>query len=129
MKEVWRNLYEIENKNLSKSNIKEIEENLYELEKSLSKLKSYYDYDDIKCKGIREVGNLFNQSTDEDYYKPIITKGAFNGNYIEYESNGDKDKIYHLKNILIRFIINDHKTPKKLRVYSSNWSIWLWNSI
>ena len=68
MKEVWRNLYEIENKkNLSKSNIKEIEENLYELEKSLSKLKSYYDYDDIEYKGIREVGNLFNQSTDEDY--------------------------------------------------------------
>ena len=23
-----------------------------------------------------------NQSTDEDYYKPIWTKSAFNGNYI-----------------------------------------------
>ena len=30
--------------------------------------------------------------TDEDYYKPISTKSAFNGNYIEYESKGDKNK-------------------------------------
>ena len=41
---------------------------------------------------MRDVGNLFNQSTDEDYYKPIKTKSAFDGNYIEYESNGNKDK-------------------------------------
>ena len=38
------------------------------------------------------MGNLFNQSINEDYYKPIITKSAFNSNYIEYESKGDKDK-------------------------------------
>ena len=58
IKEIRRNLYEIENKqNLSKSKIKEVEENLYELEKSLSKLKKYYDYDDIEHKGIRDVGN------------------------------------------------------------------------
>ena len=37
------------------------------------------------------MGNLFDE-IDEDYYKPIKTKGAFNGNYIEYESKGDKDK-------------------------------------
>ena len=38
------------------------------------------------------MGNLFNQSINEDYYKPIITKSPFNSNYIEYESKGDKDK-------------------------------------
>ena len=85
IKKIRRNLYEIENKNnLSKSKIKEIEQNLIELEKSLFKLNKYYDYDDIEYKGIRDVENLFNQSTDEDYYKPIKTKSAFNGNYIEY---------------------------------------------
>ena len=26
---------------------------------------------------------------DREYYKPIETKGAFDGNYILYESNGD----------------------------------------
>ena len=42
---------------------------------------------------------------DEDYYKPIKTKSAFNSNYIEYESKGVKDKNYRLKNILI---LSDH---------------------
>ena len=32
------------------------------------------------------------QSIDENYYKPIRTKSAFNSNYIEYENKGDKDK-------------------------------------
>ena len=47
IKEIRRNLYEIENKkNLSKSKIKEIEQNLIELEESLFKLSKYYDYDE-----------------------------------------------------------------------------------
>ena len=29
----------------------------------------------------------------EDYYKPIITKGSFNNNCIQYESRGNGDKI------------------------------------
>ena len=98
IKEIRRNLYEIENKkNLSKSKIKEIEQNLIELEESLFKLNKYYDYDDIEYKGIRDLGNLFNgvvfdQSTDEDCYKLIKTRRDFSDNYIEYESKGDKDK-------------------------------------
>ena len=51
-----------------------------EIEKSLSVLKKYYDHDDAKSIGIRDVVNLFNQSTDNDYYKPIKTKSAFNSN-------------------------------------------------
>ena len=51
IKEIRRNLYEIENKkNLSKSKIKEIEQNLIELEESLFKLNKYYDYDDFNRK-------------------------------------------------------------------------------
>ena len=72
IKEIRRNLYEIENKkNLSKSKIKEIKQNLIELEESLLKLNKYYDDDDDddddKYYGIRAVKNLFNQSTDENY--------------------------------------------------------------
>ena len=43
-----------------------------------------YDYYDVR--------NLFDLSIDEDYYKPIRTNDAFNGNCTEYESKGDKDK-------------------------------------
>ena len=81
IKEIRRNIYENE-KNLSASKIKEIEQNLLELENNLSKLKKYYDYDGIEYKGIRDVGNLFGLSIDEDYYKPIITNDYFNSNYI-----------------------------------------------
>ena len=120
IKEIRKNLYEIKNKNLSESELKEIEKNIFELEESLSKLKKYYD------QRWRDVGNLLHQSTDKGYYKPIKTKSTFNGNYIEYESNGDKDKNLSAKKYLnmirpyLSDIINDHKTPKKLRVHSSN---------
>ena len=98
IKEIRKNLYEIENKkNLSVSKTKEIEKNLFELEKILSKLKKFYDYDDGEYKGIRDVGNLFNQSIDEDYYNPIKTKSALNGNYVEYECKGGKDKNLSIK--------------------------------
>ena len=62
----------------------------------------------------KDVGNLFNQSIDENYYKPIITNSAFNSNYIEYESKGDKDKILLIKEYLdmirpyLSNIINGH---------------------
>ena len=56
------------------------------LEKNLSKQRKYYDYDDIEYKGIRGVRNLFNLTIYEDYYKPIRSNSAFNGNYFEYKS-------------------------------------------
>ena len=40
----------------------------------------YYDYDDIEYTGIRDVKDLLDLSINEDYYKTIITKGAFNNN-------------------------------------------------
>ena len=91
--EIRRNLYEIENeKSIFESKIKGIEKNLTELEENLSRTKTYYDYDDIAYRGIRNVKDLFDLSIDEDYYKSIISKGAFNNNYVQYESKGDKGK-------------------------------------
>ena len=85
--EFRRSPYKIKNqKNLSTPEIKETEKNLLELEKSLSSLKKYYDYDDTEYREITEIGNLFNRNLfneiDEDYYKPTRTKSTFNGNYI-----------------------------------------------
>ena len=117
MKEIRRSLYEIENKkNLSKSKIKDIEQNLIEFEESVLKLDKYYDYDDIEYKGIRNIGHLFREFDDEDYCKPIKTKGTFDDNYIEYESKGYEDKNLSLNEYLymiipyLRDMINTHKT-------------------
>ena len=69
-------------------------------------------------------------SIDEDYCKPIITNGAFNNNYIQYESKGDKDKVLTLSEYLdmikpyLSDIINDHKTLGIVRFYSHN-KTWL----
>ena len=51
----------------------------------------------------------------EDYYKPIRINSAFNSNYVEYKSKGDKEKILTIKEYLnmirpyLRDIMNDHK--------------------
>ena len=85
-----RSLYNIKiQKNISALEIKETKKNLFELEKRLYNLKKYFD--DTKYHGIRDIGNLFGE-VDEHYYKPIKTKSAFNGNYNEHESKGNKDK-------------------------------------
>ena len=90
--EFRRNLYNIKiQKTRSLSKIKETKNIFLELEKSLSSLKKYYDYDDIEYQGIKDIRNLFDE-INEDYYKPTKTKSTFNGNYIEYESKGNKIK-------------------------------------
>ena len=33
---------------------------------------------------------MFKLSIDKDYYKPILDKSGYNGNYVQYESKGDK---------------------------------------
>ena len=74
--------------------LKKTEEFLKKLkEEDLNRLEKhqYHDNDDLEYKGIRQIENLFDE-INEDYYKPIKTKGAFNNNYIEYESRGDKNK-------------------------------------
>ena len=100
------------------------------------KFKKYYEYDDIEYKRIRGIVNLcnrvplngfaFSQSTDEDYYKPIKSNSAFDGNYLECQSKRDKDKNSSSKEYLymiithLRDIISNHKANRKLKVHSSN---------
>ena len=61
------------------------EEDLNRLEKH-----QYNENDDLDYKGIRQIEILFDK-INENYYKPIKTKGVFFNNYTEYESRGDKD--------------------------------------
>ena len=119
--EFRRSLYNIKKqKNLSAPEIKEAEKNLLELQKSLYNLKEYYNYDDNKYQGIEDT-NLLGE-VDECYYKSVKTKSAFNGNYIEYEIKGDKDKHLSTDEYLdivkpyLRDMINDHKTRRKWKI-------------
>ena len=106
----------------SKSKINEIRRNLYEVENE----KNLFAAKIKEIRNVRNVKDLFDLSIDEDYYKPIITKDAFNGNYIRYESKEDKGKNLSIKKYLdmikpyLSDIINDHKTQGKWRIHSGN---------
>ena len=83
--------------------------------KSLYNLMKYYDC--TTYQGIRDTENLFGK-VDEDNYKAIKTKSAFNHNYIKYESKEDKDKNLWREEYVdkikpyLRDMINDHKTRR-----------------
>ena len=66
---------------------------------------------------------MLDLSIGEDYYKPIITKGAFNNNYTQYESKGDKGKKISTVNEYLDMIrpylvviINDNKTQSEWKI-------------
>ena len=69
---------------------------------------------------------MFDLSIDEDSYQPTITKDAFNNNYIQYETKGDKGKNLSIKkhlnmiNPYLSDIMNDHETQGKWRIHSDN---------
>ena len=75
---------------------------------------------------MKNVRDLFDLSTDEDYYKPKIARAAFNNTYIQYESKRDKEKNLSIKEYLnmikpyLNDVINDHKTRGLVRYHSDN---------
>ena len=75
----------------------------------------------INDKVLRDIRTLY-ESDKEDYYKPIGIPNAFSSNHIEYESNGNKDKILFIDNCLdmirqyLSDIINDHKTQGEWKI-------------
>ena len=58
----------------------------------------------------------------DGYYKPIETYETFDNSYVEYQSEGDKDKILSIKEYLnmirqyLSDIINDHKNEWKIQL-------------
>ena len=69
---------------------------------------------------LRDIRTLY--ESEEDYYEPVRTSNAFNNNYIEYESNGDKDKILSIKEYLdimkqyLGDMVTDYKTQGEWKV-------------
>ena len=63
---------------------------------------------------------MFKLSIDKNYYKPTLVKSCYNGNYIQYESKGDK--ILTLKEYLaliekyLRKLINYYKNKGEWKV-------------
>ena len=58
------------------------------LKKLHNDLKKLYKYQDNV---MYDLDYLFNEVNEKDYYEPKEIKNAFDGNYVLYESKGDKD--------------------------------------
>ena len=117
-KDIKRTLYNIEKRNIVGS--KKSKKYLDELDKKILKLDKYHDYDDYEYKGIKDIEDLLKLSIDKDHYKPALVKSGYNGNYIQYESKGDK--ILTLKEYLtliekyLRELINYYKFQGEWKV-------------
>ena len=52
---------------------------------------------------IRDIRNLF-EVDEKDYYKPVRVNNFLSNNYIEYKSNGDKNKTLSVKKYVNKII-------------------------
>ena len=94
-KEIKEKLYEIEhNENLSEAEKEENDEYLRKLVRILTDKEKYSPYDrhDLDYYRIKDIENLFDEASEEYYYKSILVKSSFKDNYKYYESKGDKEK-------------------------------------
>ena len=86
--------------------------------KSIKDIKRENSDADKILRGIRTLFEL----DEEDYYEPIRTGKALNSNYIEYETNGYKDKKLSIKEYLdeiepyLNYLIDDLKTKRDWKI-------------
>ena len=96
------------------------EDNIIKDIRNLFKLRKKKD-NDIKDKIIRDIRFLL-ETEEGDYYEPIRTCNAFDDNFIEHESKGDKNKIVSIEEYLngikryLSKMINDHKIQGEQKI-------------
>ena len=75
---------------------------------------------DLDYYGIRDIENLFDEVSKEDYYKPILVKSSCKSNYKYYENRGDKEKRLSVRQYLDNItpylynFINDHRISRRV---------------
>ena len=129
-KEIKEKLQKIgHNGNLSEAEKEENDEYPRKLVRNLNNKEKHspYDRDDFDYYGIRDIENLFDGVSEEEYYyKPMLVKSYFKGNYKYYESRGDKEKRLSVRQYFSKIaphlydLINDHRIARrvwKIQIY------------
>ena len=76
--------------------------------------------DDLDYCAIRDIENLFDESSEEDYYKPILVKSSFKSNFKYYESRADKENRLSVRQYPNKItshlydFINDHRIARRV---------------
>ena len=86
----WKQTKQMKNTNQSEDNIIINIRNLFKLKKENKATKD---------RTIRDIKTLFEQQ-EEDFYKPVRVRNFWNNNYIEHESNSDRNKSLSVKEYL-----------------------------
>ena len=101
---------------LEEENIIKDMRNLFMLKKDIRKLRQEKETKSIKDRILRDIKNLFeHEREEENYYKPVTVSNFWSNNYIEYESNGDRNKTLSVEEYLnkirpyLKDIINNLK--------------------
>ena len=108
-----RNLFRLK-KELNCTAIRDIR-NLFRLEKETKA---------IKDRILRNIMNLFEHEEEENYYKPVRVSNFGGNNYIEYESNGDRNKTLSVEEYLKKISPHLKDTINNLKK-SGTWKIQL----
>ena len=95
---------------------------LFETEEEKEDRKKNQDERIIKDRVIRCIRKLFQQQQEEHYYKPERVSNFWNNNYIEFESNGDRNRNVSLDELInkiksyLRNIIIDLQNSDALKI-------------
>ena len=124
-KEIKEKLYEIEYmENLSEAEKEENDGYLRKLVRILNNKEKYGLYDrDLDYYRIRDIENLFDDASEEDYYKPILVKSSFKGNYKYHESRGDKEKRLSVRQYLNKITLHLYDSINDPRITRRVWKI------
>ena len=49
---------------------------------------------------LRDIKNLFEHEEEENYYKPVRLNNFWSNNYVEYESNNDRNRTLSVEEYL-----------------------------
>ena len=60
-------------------------------------IKTLHDSKIKRDRKMEKIEKVLYEQKEKDYYKPIKINNAFNDDYIEYQSNGNKDQILSVK--------------------------------
>ena len=86
----------------------------------IKKKHSPHNRDDLDYYGIRYIETLFDEASEEDYYKPKFVKSTHKDNYKYYESNWDIEKKLSVKQYLNKItpylydLLNDHRIVRRV---------------
>ena len=98
-------------------------------QKGLKDMRRLYKVEKKKDNGINDNAlkdmRIMFESDNKDYYQPVRFTNAFDDNFIEYESNGDKDKRLSIEEYLDKIrpyfinITNNLKTQGEWKIQST----------